>query len=93
MYNKFQIVFDPAKNQSNILKHSGASLQDALRFEWDTALTWVDQRHDYQEQRMRAIGYIGVRLFHVVYVDRGPQRRIISLRKANQREEQHYAKT
>lgn len=39
------------------------------------------------------IGYIlgGVRLFCVVYVERGNVRRVISLRKANNREVERYA--
>lgn len=40
---------------------------------------------------MVAIGYIGLRLYVVVYVDRNGTRRIISLRKANSREEKRYA--
>ena len=43
--------------------------------------------------RMIGIGYIGDRLFNVVFVERGEERRIISLRKANQREVKRYAKT
>lgn len=42
---------------------------------------------------MVAMGYIGQRLYVVVYVDRADSRRIISLRKANQREEKRYAET
>jgi len=42
---------------------------------------------------MIGIGYIGDRLFNVVFVERGEERRIISLRKANQREVKRYAKT
>ena len=92
MYNKLKIVFDPVKNLQNIAKHSGMSLAKTVEFDWDTALTWEDQRNKYKELRMSGIGYIGIRLFHVVYVDRGEQRRIISLRKANKREEKRYAK-
>lgn len=50
-------------------------------------------RRDYGEHRMVAIGYIGLRLYGVVYVDRDGRRRIISLRKANSREEARYAET
>ena len=39
------------------------------------------------------IGYIGDRLYYVVYVEREEVRRIISLRKANLREVQRYAET
>lgn len=38
-----------------------------------------------------AIGYIGLRLYYVAFVDRADGRRIISLRKANQREVKRYA--
>ena len=50
-----------------------------------------DTRHDYGEVRM--IGYvpIGDRVFCVVFVDREEVRRIISLRKANDREVKRYA--
>jgi hypothetical protein len=39
------------------------------------------------------IGYIGVRLYYLAYVDRGEIRRIISLRKASLREAKRYAET
>jgi len=86
-----QITFDPAKNQMNIAKH-GIFLAMAVEFEWETALTWPDLRKNYGEDRMAGIGYIGLRLYYVVYVDR-ETRRIISLRKANDREVKRYAET
>ena len=86
------ITFDPAKDAKNTAKH-GVSLVDAVGFEWDEAVTWPDQRHEYGEHRMAGLGYIGSHLFYVVFVDRGEERRIISLRKANQREVKRYAKT
>ena len=42
---------------------------------------------------MIGLGYIKDRLFCVVFVDRADNRRIISLRKANLREINHYAST
>ncbi|MBI5141691.1 MAG: BrnT family toxin [Nitrospirae bacterium] len=86
------ITFDRAKDASNIEKHS-VSLADAADFEWASAVTWPDQRREYGEQRLVGLGYIGNRLFNVVFVDRGDERRIISLRKANSREVKRYAKT
>jgi uncharacterized DUF497 family protein len=88
-----EITFDSAKNAKNMEKHGGISLHAALRFEWDSAITWPDQRREYGEHRMAGLGYIGDRLFYVVFVDRGEKRRIISLRKANRREEKIYAQT
>ena len=87
-----KITFDPAKDAANISKH-GVSLGMAAGLEWDTALTWPDERKDYGEPRMGGIGYIGLRLFCVVFVDRADTRRIISLRNANSREVQRYAET
>lgn len=84
------ICFDPAKNAANIAKH-GVSLALAGQMEWDSALVWPDVRFDYGEVRLCGIGYIGRRLFSVVYTDRTHKRRIISLRKANVREVKHYA--
>lgn len=71
-------------------KKHGVLLTDAARIDWDAALTWHDTRHDYEESRMVALAPIGDRLYCVVYVDRGKDRRIISLRKANQREFDFY---
>lgn len=86
------ITFDPAKNTSNLAKH-GVNMSLAAEFEWDTAVTWPDVRRNYGESRMVGLGYIGDRLFAVAFVDRGEERRIISLRKANKREERVYAST
>ena len=90
------VTFDPAKDAFNLAKH-GFSLLDAVVFEWDTAVVWPDTRHDYDEVRMVALGYIGLRIMALVFVDRPPEqpteRRIISLRKANSREVKRYAET
>ena len=50
-------------------------------------------RQSYAENRQISFGYIGERLFNVVYVDRLFVRIVISLRKANQREINRYAQT
>ena len=90
------VTFDPAKDASNVSKH-GVSLGEASGFDWAGALVWPDTRREYGERRMVALGYIGLRIMAVVYVDRPPdkptERRIISLRKANSREVNRYAKT
>jgi uncharacterized protein len=86
-----KIAFDPGKDARNIAKH-GVSLALAEDLEWETALVWSDDRMDYGETRQCAIGYIGLRLFAAVFVDRAGARRIVSLRKANQREVKRYAK-
>ena len=91
-----RVTFDPAKDAANLAKH-GFSLLDAVGFEWETAVVWPDTRRDYGEPRMVALGYIGLRIMSVVFVDRPPEqpteRRVISLRKANTREVKRYAET
>ena len=63
------VTFDPAKDAANMAKH-GVSLTEAADFEWDAAVVWPDQRSDYGEARMVALGYIGLRIMAVVFVDR-----------------------
>ena len=55
-------------------------------------LAWIDDRADYGELRIVALAPIGDRLFFVVFVDRDEGRRIISLRRANRREVNHYVR-
>ena len=90
------VTFDPAKDAANLAKH-GFSLLDAVGFEWEAAVVWPDKRREYDEARKVALGYIGLRIMAVVFVDRPPEqpteRRIISLRKANTREVKRYAET
>jgi uncharacterized DUF497 family protein len=91
VHNKcVRIEFDPAKDATNQAKH-GLSLAMAAELEWDTALQWVDERHAYGEPRQACLAYIGQRLHHAVFVRRAGALRIISLRKANQREVNRYA--
>ena len=84
-----QIAFYEAKDALNKSKH-GLSLSEAEKLEWDDALIWQDTRRDYSETRMIALGAIAERLYCVVYVDREDVRRVISLRKANNKEKKLY---
>jgi hypothetical protein len=84
------ISFDPDKGKANIKKH-GVSLAKAELMEWDEAFTWQDDRRDYGEVRLVALAPIDDRLYCCVYVERGVDKRIISLRKANNREKVLYA--
>jgi uncharacterized DUF497 family protein len=84
--------FDPAKDESNLDKH-GLSLADADGFEWEAAVVREDTRKQYTEPRFEATGYIGDRLHVMIYCRRSDGLRVISLRKANKREEKRYAET
>ena len=91
--NEMAYEFDPTKNASNITKHQGVPLADASYFEWDTSVVREDTRYGYPEKRFEAVGYIDDRLFVMIFCSRGDAVRVISLRRANRREEKRYAKT
>ena len=82
-------VFDTAKDAANQAKH-GVSLALAEVLFAGPHVSMSDDRFDYGETREVAFGLINGRLFVCVYVDRGAQRRVISLRKANRREVKRY---
>ncbi len=80
------VEYDNAKNQRNI-ELRGLSFELARAFDLETATVWQDTRQDYKECRFSALGFIGTRLYAVTFTPRGDRLRIISLRKANKREE------
>ena len=81
--------WDENKRQANLAKH-GVDFTTMVGFDWATAEKQVDDRRDYGELRMAATGRIGQRLYFVVFAERDPIVRIISLRKANKREERKW---
>ena len=83
---------DPKKLAANVANHR-VWFHEAAAFEWEAAVIDVDSRQHYGETRFTAHGYIGLRLYVLVYTLRETSVRIISLRKANKREEKNYAKT
>ncbi len=83
---------DPQKLAANVAHHP-VWFHEAEGFEWETAEIAVDSRRHYGETRFVAHGYIGLRLYVLVFTLRETSVRIINLRKANKREEKHYAKT
>lgn len=85
-----EVTFDPAKESTNVAKH-GVSLALATQLDWEAALVWSDERNNYGERRMSALALLGSRLYFVAFVDRTNVRRIISLRKVNDREVRQYA--
>ena len=90
-------VFDPAKDVSNQAKH-GLTLALAEVLFSGPYVSVTDDRFNYGEVRDVAFGWIGTRMHVCVYADRNmgtsnAERRIISLRKANQREVLRYGDT
>ena len=81
--------FDPEKSARNE-RERGLPFELAAELDWRRALIRIDSRQDYGEARLVAIAPREGRLFVVCYVMRGEVRRIISFRKANDREEKAY---
>ena len=79
--------WDEEKRQRNLAQH-GVDFSEIENFDWDTALAMTSDRHG--ETRFVAIGNIAESLHFVVYTPRGPNRRIISLRRASRKERQLY---
>ena len=77
--------WDAGKSERNRNERGFGFDVAALIFEGDT-IEWQDSRQDDGEQRIRAIGEADGLILHVVFVDRGGVRRIISARMANRRE-------
>lgn len=79
--------WDDVKRRSNLAKH-GVDFVDVARFDFAGAVSEVEEREG--EVRYVATGCIGDRLHKLVYVIRGDNLRVISLRKANSRERKDY---
>lgn len=83
-------AWDEAK-RAKTLSERGIDFAVVEDFDWDSAQIRVDRRRDYGEARRIARGLIKNRLFILAFVLRGDVIRVISLRKANKREQRSYA--
>ena len=84
-----EFEWDLIKNQRNIEKH-GIDFTDAVRIFEHPTLKVVDNRHDYGEKRIAAMGMVEDVILYVVYTARNGIRRIISARRVNCRERKKY---
>ncbi len=82
------VVFDPAKNARNILKH-GLALASFDGFDELTHVE-VDTRFDYGEVRYRAFGRINGLGYAIAFTYQGPLTRLISFRRAHEKEMRRY---
>ncbi|HEU0022788.1 MAG TPA: BrnT family toxin [Dehalococcoidia bacterium] len=81
--------WDEAKNERNIAQHHIDFVEAKLSFEGNV-LAFVDDRRDYGETRIVAIGLAEGRELTVVYTMRGDVVRIISARRARRDERRAY---
>jgi len=88
-----EFEWDTDKAEQNIVKH-GVPFEYATRVFLDSHYLDVeDERREYKEKRRIVLGMIEGRLFVVEYTLRGALVRLISARKANDRERKQYDKT
>jgi uncharacterized protein len=80
-----EITYDQSKNLYNI-NNRNLSFEKVVHFDFETANYTIDKRKDYGEIRRRAIGYLGNRLYALIFTETRNGIRVISFRKANKRE-------
>jgi hypothetical protein len=81
--------WDEAKRARNLRDHKIDFVDIVPLFEGQV-LEIVDDRFNYGETRIKCLGEIDGRVYVAIYTWRGENRRIISARKANAREQRAY---
>ena len=81
--------WDEAKRRRNIRERKIDFMDIVPLFDGPT-FEIIDERTNYSEIRIICFGELNNRLYVVVYTWRGPNRRIISARKSNAREQRAY---
>ncbi len=83
-------TWDIDKNRSNLKRHKIA-FEDARRIFEGAIVEQIDQRFDYGEIRVYAIGLVEGLEITVIYTDRDPdERRIISAWRSEPHERRYY---
>ena len=85
------IEWSEKKNKSNLIKH-GLSFEDVQSVFDGDCVTVEDNRFDYGELRFITLGSLERRIVVIAHTPRGENTRIISMRKANSREQKIYQK-
>ena len=84
------IEFDPEKRATTLL-HRGLDMADAALVLAAKNITFEDVRNNYGEERYITIGLIEKRMVYIAWTPRDGAYRIISMRKANEREQKKYS--
>ena len=84
-----RITFDAVKREKT-LRERGLDFARAREVFDGLTITLPDQRQDYGEPRFITAGWLDERLIVLVWTPRGLARRIIRMRKANEREIDKY---
>jgi uncharacterized protein len=92
MKDDFILTWDDTKREAT-LQERGIDFADMAVFDWGRSLTAQDDRQSYPEVRYVSIGHMGNTVVVCVWCYRNDTIRIISLRKANERERKRYEQT
>jgi uncharacterized protein len=83
------IEFDPLKRDKTLTERR-LDFADAEKVFNGHQFTLQDERQDYSEPRFITVGKLNARMVVIVWTPRGNTRRIISMRKCNEREQTLY---
>jgi hypothetical protein len=86
-----EISFDPLKRTVTLEKR-GLDFAEAGRVFAGLNVTRPDDRFDYPELRFQTVGRLDGRVVMVVWTETKHGRRIISMRKCNEREQERYGR-
>ncbi len=89
--NKMEISFDSTKNARN-QRERGLSFERVAEVDFNTALVFPDTRKEYGEIRYIALCYLDGRLHVLCFTETELGIRVISFRKANEREAKRHGK-
>jgi len=84
-----RITYDPAKREAT-LRERNLDFEDAARVFAGVHLQMEDDREDYGETRWITVGSLNDSMVVVVWTPRDDARRIISMRRCNDRERERY---
>jgi len=88
---KIKIEFDAEKRNETLITR-GLDMARAGEVLAGRQITFVDKRFDYGETRWVTFGHLDDRLVVLAWTYRSGTHRIISMRKANGREQKRYAR-
>jgi uncharacterized DUF497 family protein len=84
-----KITCDPVKRAKTV-KERGLDFEDAGEVFADLTIDFEDVRYPYPETRMISAGHLRGRMVIIVWTPRDGGRHIISMRKANAREQKYF---
>jgi len=86
-----KITFDPVKRDLTLAER-GLDFADAVEVFAGTVFEFEDDRFEYGETRLVSVGHLRGRMVIIIWTQRADARHIISMRKANDREQERFGK-